>query len=90
MKVCKTGLLLAAITLAPVSAFAATSPCEVQDQAEDAVESAGSFIEDTWEGVEDAVITETDEERREEAAERRADAAEEAQEQGKCGGSKQG
>lgn len=84
----KKYLLLAAFALAPLSAYA--GPCEIQDQAEDAVESAGSFIENTWEDVEDAVIPETDEERREEAAERHADAAEEAQEQGKCGPKDQG
>lgn len=51
------------------------------DDIEDAAESVGSKIEKGWEKVEDAVIPETEEERREEARERAEDAREEANEE---------
>lgn len=51
------------------------------DKVEDAAESVGSAVEEQWEKVEDAVIPETEEERREEAQERAEDAAEEAEEE---------
>ena len=59
------------------------------DDIEDAAEDVGSKIEEGWETVEDAVIPETEEERREEAEERRADAAEEAAEE-RCKEQKEG
>jgi hypothetical protein len=51
------------------------------DDIEDAAESVGSKIEKGWETVEDAIIPETEEERREEAQERAEDAREEAAEE---------
>lgn len=59
------------------------------DDIEDAAESVGSKIEEGWETVEDAVIPETEEERREEAEERAEDAAEEATEE-RCKQQKEG
>ncbi len=51
------------------------------DDIEDGMEDIGGAIERQWERAEDAVIPETEEERREEAQERREDAAEEAAEE---------
>lgn len=51
------------------------------DDIEDAAEAVGAEIEEGWETVEDAIIPETEEERREEAQERAEDAAEEAEEE---------
>ncbi|MGB1581240.1 MAG: hypothetical protein ACPHER_07010 [Nevskiales bacterium] len=51
------------------------------DKVEDAAEGVGSVVEENWEKLEDAVIPETEEERREEAQERAEDAAEEAEEE---------
>lgn len=59
------------------------------DDIEDAAEAVGSKIEEGWETVEDAVIPETEEERREEAQERAEEAAEEAAEE-RCKKQKEG
>lgn len=75
-------LLITIMGLTPLAAQA--GPCEAQDKAEDGLEAVGSFFERNWEKLEDAVIPETEEERREEAAERAEDAAEEAAERDKC------
>lgn len=78
----KKVFLALGIAVAPLAAQA--GPCEIQDNIEDKVEAVGGFIERNWEKLEDAVIPETEEERREEAQERAEDAAEEAAEEERC------
>ena len=82
MKNLKLILLVIAIASFPLAAQAGV--CDTQDDIEDAFETAGAFIERNWEKLEDAVIPETEEERREEAQERAEDAAEEAAEEERC------
>lgn len=79
---CKQILMVTAFMLIPLTVHA--SPCEIQDDVEDKWEAVGGFFERNWEKLEDAVIPETEEERREEAQERAEDAAEEAAEREKC------
>ncbi len=73
----KTSLLAIAISFC----LGTTSLALEWDDIEDAAESVGAKIEESWETVEDAIIPETEEERLEEAQERAEDAAEEAEEE---------
>lgn len=78
------------LVAALLALFAHTSVQALEwDDIEDAAEAVGSKIEEGWETVEDAVIPETEEERREEAREREEDAAEEAAEE-RCKQEKEG
>ncbi len=78
----RRGLMIVGIAFLPAAASA--GPCEIQDKIEDGFEAVGSIIERNWEKLEDAVIPEDEEERREEAAERAEDAAEERAERERC------
>ena len=66
------------------SAFSTTESSQqvaAWDDVEDGMEDIGGAIERQWERLEDAVIPETEEERREEAQEEREDLNEEIQEE---------